>query len=240
MLMNHLTFYIPEHAPALDYAGQFLAEAGRGLTPELTTEVTHLLLGVPSKDFSVLDGLPREITVLGGNLPPLGERKTIDLLKDPIYTAKNAMITAHCAIRVAAEGLPVTWTGTPVLVVGWGRIGKCLAQLLKALGAEVTVAARKPADRAMVLALGYQAIDTAALAPELPRCRVVFNTAPEMVIPDPAPCRPGCLKIDLASKPGIGGADVIWARGLPGKMAPESSGRLIAETILRLVEEEAQ
>ena len=30
------------------------------------------------------------------------------------------------------------------------------------------------------------------------------------------------------------GDDVLWARGLPGKDAPESSGKLIARTILRL------
>jgi len=29
--------------------------------------------------------------------------------------------------------------------------------------------------------------------------------------------------------------DVIWARGLPGKEAPESSGELIARTVLRLI-----
>jgi hypothetical protein len=46
--------------------------------------------------------------------------------------------------------------------------------------------------------------------------------------------RPDCLKIDLASKPGIAGSDVIIARGLPGKMAPESAGHLIAKTILEL------
>ena len=42
------------------------------------------------------------------------------------------------------------------------------------------------------------------------------------------------MKIDLASEKGLGGEDVIWARGLPGIHAPESSGRLIAETCLRL------
>ena len=50
-------------------------------------------------------------------------------------------------------------------------------------------------------------------------------------------CFGNALKIDLASKPGIGGSDVIWARGLPGKDAPESSGELIAKTIIRLMEE---
>ena len=40
--------------------------------------------------------------------------------------------------------------------------------------------------------------------------------------------------IDLASKLGIEAEDVIWARGLPGKDAPETSGDLIARTVIRL------
>ena len=47
-------------------------------------------------------------------------------------------------------------------------------------------------------------------------------------------CRPGCVKLELASSPGMEGSDIIQARGLPGKMAPESSGKLIARTVLRL------
>jgi hypothetical protein len=47
--------------------------------------------------------------------------------------------------------------------------------------------------------------------------------------------RSDCLKIDLASQIGIEGDDVLWARGLPGKDAPESAGWLIARTIERLL-----
>jgi hypothetical protein len=42
------------------------------------------------------------------------------------------------------------------------------------------------------------------------------------------------VKIELASSPGLEGDDVIEALGLPGKYAPETSGKLIARTILRL------
>ena len=41
----------------------------------------------------------------------------------------------------------------------------------------------------------------------------------------------------LASQQGIEGEDVLIARGLPGKEAPESAGRLIAETVLKLCAE---
>ena len=41
------------------------------------------------------------------------------------------------------EQLPITIHGARVLVVGFGRVGRALAQRLAALGAKVTVAARR-------------------------------------------------------------------------------------------------
>ena len=131
------------------------------------------------------------------------------------------------------DRLPVALRNCKILVIGWGRIGKCLAALLKGLEAQVTVAARKETDRAILNALGYQAIDIHDIRPD--GYRVIFNTAPAAVLNDtPA----NCLKIDLASTPGIGGTNVIHARGLPGKDAPEASGNLIARTIIRLIKED--
>ena len=217
--------------------------------------VTHLLLPVPSFDpegrlkgggdlDTVLAQLPKTVTIVGGNLPR--ERfegyKLCDLLQDPSYLADNAAITAYCALRLAMMELPVMLRGCRVLVIGWGRIGKCLAALLWALEADVTVAARKEADRAMAHALGYRAITLEALDQTLNDYRLIFNTVPAPVLTEEQVelCRESCLRIDLASIAGIGGRHVIWARGLPGKDAPESSGKLIAKTIIRLLERKEQ
>ena len=55
-----------------------------------------------------------------------------------------------------------------------------------------------------------------------------------MRLPDPPD---GSFLMDLASVPGIGGDNVHWARFLPGKDAPASAGELIANTVIRLLEE---
>ena len=159
----------------------------------------------------------------------------MDLLADPLYTAENAHLTADCAIRVAAGKLPVCFRGCPILVIGWGRIGKCLAAMLKQLGADVTVSARKAEDLALLSALGYGTENTATLGPGLLRYRVIFNTVPaEVISPVQAGhCEKDCLLIDLASSQGICCPEAIWARGLPGKMVPESSGKLIGRTVIR-------
>ena len=234
------------HSAALGYALRFLEAVGCTVLPCPDESATHLLLPVPSfgPDGQLVGGgdleaalaqLPKSITVIGGNLqtPVLNGYNTVDLLQDPAYVSENASITAYCAVRLAGEMLPIIWKGLPVLVIGWGRIGKCLAQLLQQMGAKVTVAARKDTDRAMLTALGYATLPTKGLSGE--RYRVVFNTAPEMVMPD---CEGDGLYMDLASKPGLGGDNVVVARGLPGKLAPESSGRLIAHHVLTILNKE--
>ncbi len=218
-------------------------------------DVTHLLLDVPSfrADGSLRDGsdvekilerLPEGITVIGGNLthPMLAGYTCIDLLQDDTYVAQNAAITARCAVRAALPQLGITLLHCPVLILGWGRIGKCLGRLLDNLGADVTIAARKESDRAMIRALGYGAVGMEGLGESIHRFRLLYNTVPVMVLPETAAkkTRADCVKIELASKPGIEGPDVIDARGLPGKLAPESSGALIAQTVTRLLKEEKQ
>ncbi len=246
--MNGKTFYLAGGSKALTYAADYLSRRGANIATEPGMDVTHLLLPVPSFDNDgnlrgggslghILVELGDDVVIMGGNLDhPLTEGyQTADFLRDERYLAENAAITADCAIPIAENNLPVVIPGCPILVIGWGRIGKCLASKLKAIGADVTVSARKDSDLAMLQALGYAAEKTGELGFSLMRYRVIFNTVPAQVISEAQAthCRPDCIKIDLASRLGIAGENVIWARGLPGKDAPETSGILIAKTALR-------
>lgn len=243
--MNELIFYCAGSSRALYYAAAFLMEEGAVFLPCPDHTVTHLLLPIPSfeADGSIKGGgdlaeiltrLPKTVTVIGGNLsrPELAEYETLDLLDDPWYLARNASITAHCTLELALTKLPITLEKCPVLVIGWGRIGKCLAKLLHAMGADVTVAARKESRRVMIDALGYRSCIMEELHTE--NYRLIINTVPAMVLPS----APGTgLKLDLASIPGIRSKDVIHAKGLPGLLAPESSGALIAQVITQWIKE---
>jgi len=194
---------------------------------------SHVLLGVPSKPPE--REIPSQLTIIGGNLDGFADTYSkMDLLRDPQYLAENAALTAHCTLRLLGENLGVTLQNCPVLVIGWGRIGKCLSALLKAVGADLTVAARKASDWGMLTALGYRSIAVSQI--DIDNYRAIVNTAPAPVLEKVSP---GALNIDLASRPGLTGENVLWARGLPGKMVPESSGALIAKGILRQLQEEA-
>ena len=249
--MDKRSFLLLGRSDALTYTQQSLIRYGCKVLSAPGPAVKNLILPVPSFEENGslkggsrlefhLNSLPQDITVYGGNLnvPMLEGYRKIDLLQDETYLAQNAAITAQCAIKHILSALPVTLWHCPVLILGWGRIGKCLAHLLSQLGADVTVYARKETDRAILEALGYSVLGTFAHPALLQQYRVICNTAPVMLLNRDLLrfCDTDCLKIDLASKRGIEGDDVIWARGLPGKDAPESSGLLIAETVLRLAQ----
>lgn len=249
---KHL-LYIPASTEAIRYCSIFLQEKGFDITSSPSSNATHLLLPVPSLQDSrimandlelqeLLSTIPEAVTVIGGNLntPLLSCYRQFDLLKNEAYLAQNAAITAECALRLAAQDLPIALNEAQILILGWGRIGKCLAKLLSCSGCSISVAARKDTDLAMISALGFYPVHYPSLLSAQQDYRIIFNTVPFEVLPEPIAQQfpDNCKKIDLASVPGIRGSNVLWARGLPGKMMPESSGRLIANTIVKSLSQE--
>ena len=215
-------------SPAMKDAAIWLRGAGITVTEAPTPETTHFLLPVPTRCF---DTLPENVVIVGGNLHCLPGYAVIDLLKDPQYLVENAAITARCAVKL----VETDWRGLPVLVLGWGRIGKYLARELRELGADVTIAARKAGDLETAAALGYGTIPISDVKQALSRFRVVFNTIPAMVLPLGAW---DGIAVELASKPGMSGGNIVDGKGLPGRLAPEASGELIARRFLALAKEE--
>ena len=209
---------------AIKYTTQYLTQYGYNFSNK---NATHILLDVPSKELTP-SGISENVVIIGGNLKL--PQTTIDLLQDPQYLAENAMITAHCAIKVALNNTERILLDQNILVIGWGRIGKCLAQLLTGMNCRVTVAARKEADRAILTALGFNTISIDLIIAD--NYGLIFNTVPELLIEN---CTAPATIIDLASQSGITGEHVITARGLPNKDAPASSGKLIADTVHRLL-----
>lgn len=149
------------------------------------------------------------------------------------------MLTAEGAIALAVLHSPYRLHGAPCLVIGYGHIGRVLANKLHGLSARVTVAARRPSDRAMAEAFGLEADETGRYARGL-SYHFVFNTVPAPVLTQDqlAALLPGCLLLELASAPGGIPActrmDVtrIDAPGLPGKFCPASAGAAYAAAIL--------
>lgn len=244
--MDTFYFYAAGTSGTFPYVIENLSKKGCVFLPKPCPAVTHLLLPVPSMESEntvkggaflpdILSLLPSSVTVIGGNLPELAPHPCWDLLCDPGYLEHNAGLTAQCALQLATKKLSKPIEDCSTLVIGWGRIGKHLAALLKGMHSDVTIAARKECHQAAISSLGYGSISTHQIPAE--KYHLIFNTAPAMILPH---CPGQALKIDLASQRGLGGDDVIWARGLPGQYAPEASGAYISQWIWNKLQQEGQ
>lgn len=202
----------------------------------------------------VFDALVPGQLVLAGKADPglhtLARERGVHLLdyfaREELAVA-NAVPTAEGAIQIAMEQLPVTLHGASVLVLGFGRIGQATALRLAALGARVTVAARRWEALAWAQALGCQGLLLPQLGEEPCSYQLVVNTVPAQVLgKEVLQCFPsGCLILDLASKPG--GVDrsaaeklglpVIHALSLPGKVAPVTAAAILQTTIYHMLQE---
>ena len=173
-----------------------------------------------------------------------------DFMRDASFVMANAAITAEGAVGLLLQESERTLFGSRVLICGWGRIGRVLAYRLLALGAQVTVAARRPVSRAEARALGCAAFGYEELPETLSGCDFVVNTVPDRVLTDATLCcvRDGALLLELASPPGgfdrtIAeniGLRTIAAPGLPGRSAPYSAAALMRDTIYLALKEQEE
>lgn len=165
-----------------------------------------------------------------------------DLLLQEELAVANAVPTAEGALAIAMEHLPVTVHRSRVLIAGFGRVGQRTARVFRALGAEVTVCARSPAQLALAESLDCRPCPLPN--PEGP-FDLVINTVPWVIFHEEQLARLGSpLLLELASSPGGFDREAvrqlglrhIAAPGLPGKAAPVTAARAIQRTLYHMLE----
>lgn len=161
----------------------------------------------------------------------------------------HAIPTAEGAIAITVSETDDTIHDADALVVGYGRIGSILARGLQGLGARAMVAARRSEVRARAFAQGHTVVgtDPDALRDAVARARLLYNTAPAMVLPRPVleHLSPDAFVMDLAAPPGgidhealdELGAHWVWARAQAGT-APRHSGHAQFVTMARILDNE--
>lgn len=212
-------------------------------------------LRIPNLDEHALLALLKTAKlVIGGRVPQkfaaLAAENKIRLIDYAIredFAISNALTTAEAAVCIAMENRKANLAGSSALVIGYGRIGRCLSRLLAAMGVHVTVSARKAVDFAWIRTDGFACADTRTLD-GLEAYEMIFNTVPALVLDRDrlTQVREDALLIDLASVPGgidryaatMLGRSVIWALRLPGKYAPYSAARSSADSIFAILSEE--
>ena len=188
--------------------------------------------------------------VMGGCFLPeqqkiLTERgiRYLDFMEDEVVTEENAVATAEGAIAELVRNCPYNIEGSKVIVTGYGCCGKAIAKKLGALGARVTVLARRSETRKQAKQDGFYAADFAFGPEEAMGAVMLVNTVPAPVVtrlmirelPRDA------YILDIASKPG--GTDFACAKesgisadlvlGIPGCFSPKASAYILARAMER-------
>ena len=168
----------------------------------------------------------------GNIIAPPAERRGVPYWADPVYVIENAALTAEGAVWLAMRRSDRALAGQSALVVGYGRIGKLLADKLAALGVRVTVAARSPEARAEAQIRGHSSVDINSIPDSFD---LVLNTVPAPVLTGDYGA---AVCLELAGRPGGWPDDsaALKAPGLPGIYAPRSGADVMANAIYRVME----
>lgn len=168
-----------------------------------------------------------------------------DYMKLDELALYNAVPTAEGVLQILIEKTPITIHGMKCAITGYGKVGKVLASTLKALGADVTVFARKELDFACAYTQSIKAEGYSTLKEGLNDFDALINTVPVKVIDRDVMLHlnPDCLLIETASAPfGIDfqaakelAFEVVKAGSLPGKVAPRTAGEIIGRSVLPII-----
>ncbi len=208
--------------------------------------------------FEIIDALCPNTYLLGGRIPATAAERAkdkqitvFDYFNSEKLQIKNAYITAEAAISIAMNGLDKCIKDARFAITGTGRIARLLAELLKKIGASVTVAGRNTDALAYFELCGCDTLHihkNGWNTPLLTGYDVIFNTVPSWLFEKDFLLHADkkMLMIELASAPGgidicsarELSANVLWGASLPGKYAPASAGALIAECVCEYLEAE--
>ena len=172
----------------------------------------------------------------------------INLWKDEILLQENAWLTAEAAVASVLRSDLKSLTGVNALVIGCGRIGRALMEILLNLGANVTVMSGSQDKRSRAEESGAKAVSMKELIHALPAQKLIFSTPPSMILDERMlrSAAKDALVIDLASPPY--GVDLNAAQklqlnvrrepGLPGRYCPQSAARVLYNAVIRWEEGE--
>ena len=219
----------------------------RGVREELGEARAAVLNWPYPGDGEILSRLPSGAQVyFCGPAAPEGisrRLRSVNLWADEQLLAENAWLTAEGAISAAMAAGDASLRECTCMVIGWGRIGRALTEMLVGLSARVTVASRSERGRNGAVMRGAQSVATEEIAEALPGKKLVFSTPPARVLgrAELEHADRDALIVDLASPPY--GVDLEAAQALnlrawrepklPGRYCPYSAARALMRAIFR-------
>ena len=254
---EHLAEYLPGKVRPLDWRRGF--EKKEAL--EILENSSQLIFPIPvakiERCHELNKLLKEELTkekiedwkVFGGVFSPEWKQRLedagveyCDLMEDASVVHRNAYITAEAVVAEILKYSSYSIRGQKIIVCGYGKCGREIANLLLTIGAKVTVLARSVEARRLARTEGHEAVDFSYGPDEAYGARTIVNTVPAMVIREPIirEMHPDAVAIDIASRPGgtdmmaaeAYGIKVVAALGLPGIYTTKSSAKVLADAII--------
>ncbi len=180
---------------------------------------------------SFMDGLSSDCKIFGGAMKK-GFKELCDFCHidfydyyDDEYAKENSVLTADAAVDIYGK--------ENVLVLGYGRIGKRLAQICD----NATVCARSEKDITDIKNK-YGFLPYSELRKNIGGFDIIYNTVPACVIDEDTVKQISGKYIELASEPGgipSGCEDYIdyyVERGLPARACPQKAGKILAKRLI--------
>ena len=195
----------------------------------------------------VLASVPENSMIFAGNVSNITDDRILDYAKREAFAVMNAVPTAEGALLLALQNGKRTVLGMRVAVIGYGKVAFATAKLFHAVGADITVFARKEQARAEAHMMGYTAKPLTALSSCAEEYELLINTVPARILDREilSKLAKSAWVMELASAPfGLDfdeakslGVHAELASGLPGKFFPETAGYAVADTVLDLLRE---
>ncbi len=156
-----------------------------------------------------------------------------DSADDEAFLLENARITAHGALGRILTETERDLSELKVGIIGYGRIGSALSELLLFLGSSVRI---YTANRRKVSMLAESGADVKELTPKekYDGLDILINTAPHRLMTpkkEEELHRRGVKMIELASGKNFTSEWVVLMPSIPDRMYPLSAGRLYAKHI---------
>ena len=164
--------------------------------------------------------------------------QVIDFMEKEEFAILNAIPTAEATIEIILKNTKKILQNSNCFIMGFGRIGKVLADRLKGLSAKVTCMITNEVERAWAVAYGYETISIENLqknCTKLKQYDIIINTIPKIILKEELKeVKKETIVIDLASKPyGIDRKiaeqeklNFIEALGLPRKIGTNDISKI--------------
>ena len=209
----------------------------------LTSNYTNLKIELEyffsklKNSFLISGMIPKEFEDIIKN----NNNNVLDLLKDESYVIANAKITVEGIIKYLIENTKTSIFNSKILIIGYGRIGKILCNVLKNFTENIYCVSNRNDEIELMKANAIKSISYEELDKYLKEFEIIVNTVPKLILNNKKIMKLNkeVFVLDIASKPGgidhdfaaKNNINCLWKLGIPSEISPIECAKIIKKFI---------